>query len=57
MAAPEYLVCVECETPCYVFEWEDATLTEAVCLVCGNDDIDHFATPDDFDSLGGDSHS
>lgn len=53
MAAPEYVICVECETPCYVFEWQDSVLVEAVCLVCGNDEVDHFATPDDFDSLAG----
>lgn len=54
MAAPEYLVCVECETPCYVFEWEDGRLVEAVCTVCGNEDVDNFATPDDFDALAQD---
>ena len=25
MSSPEYLICLECETPCYVFEWEDGS--------------------------------
>ena len=27
MASPEYLICLECETPCYVFEWEDGKIS------------------------------
>ena len=48
---PDFVVCVECESPCYVFEWSGGTITEAVCEVCGNDDPDQFATPDDFEAL------
>jgi len=55
MAAPEFLVCVECETPCYVFEWEDGRLVEAVCTVCGNEEVDQFATADEFDALAGET--
>ena len=35
MFAPDYFICVECESPCYVFEWEAERLVEAVCEVCG----------------------
>ena len=35
----DYLICRECNTPCYTFEMEKGTLTEAQCLVCGNDDL------------------
>lgn len=35
----DYLVCRQCNAPCYTFEMERGTVTEAVCLVCGNDDI------------------
>lgn len=51
MAAPEYLICLECETPCYVFEWKEDGATEALCEACGNDDPEQFVTPDEFDAL------
>ena len=51
MPAPDYLICLNCETPCYVFEWEDDRLTEALCQVCGNDDPEQFATEDEFDAM------
>jgi hypothetical protein len=51
MASPEYLICLDCETPCYVFEWEDGELTEALCQACGNDDTDQFALPEDYDEM------
>lgn len=51
MASPEYLICLDCETPCYVFEWKDGEVTEVLCQACGNDDADQFALPDDFDEM------
>lgn len=51
MASPEYLICLECETPCYVFEWEEGEVTEALCQVCGNDEAAQFATLDEFEAL------
>ncbi len=53
MASPEYIVCLECETPCYVFEWEDGKLSEAFCQACGNDDPDQFALPEDIEEMSG----
>lgn len=50
---PEFLVCVECETPCYVFEWEGGKVTEILCEVCGNEDPEHFLTQDEWDQLIG----
>jgi hypothetical protein len=47
MASPEYLVCLECETPCYEFEWDEGKLVEALCIACGNDDLEQFALPED----------
>jgi len=38
----EYLICKQCSTPCYIFEMEGSTVTEAQCLVCGNDSRDGF---------------
>jgi hypothetical protein len=49
MANPDYVICLDCETPCYVFEWEDGKITEALCAACGNDDIDQFALPEELE--------
>ena len=54
MTTPDYVVCIECETPCYVFEWEEGRLRDVLCQSCGNDDPERFATPDEFDALVGD---
>jgi hypothetical protein len=48
---PDYVICLECETPVYIFEWKDGSVTEALCELCGNDDIAQFATEDDYDAL------
>ncbi len=53
MAEPDYLICLDCETPCYVFEWEGGKLQEIVCAVCGNDDPEQFALPEDYEELIG----
>jgi hypothetical protein len=38
----EYLVCRQCDTPCYVFQMDAGRLIEAFCAVCGNDDVHLF---------------
>lgn len=53
MAAPEFLICVECETPCYVFEWKGGEVTEILCETCGSDDPEQFLAPDDYDQMTG----
>ncbi len=53
MFAPDYVICVECESPCYIFEWENERLAEVLCEVCGNEDIDLFLTQEDWDELTG----
>lgn len=52
---PDYILCLECESPCYVFEWKDGTIKEAVCEMCGNDDTQNFATEDEYEDLALDS--
>ncbi len=37
-----YLICKECNTPCYVFEVEAGHVTEALCLACGNEVVGMF---------------
>jgi hypothetical protein len=51
MASPDYLICLGCESPCYVFEWEEEQITEVLCQVCGNDNPEEFVTPEEFDAL------
>lgn len=51
MAAPEYLICVECETPTYVFEWADGKVIEAMCPVCGNDDPASFLSEEEYEAM------
>jgi uncharacterized Zn finger protein (UPF0148 family) len=51
MDQPEYLICIECETPCYVFEWHDGEVTEAFCETCGADEVDVFTTEEEFEAL------
>ena len=52
-SAPAFLVCLNCETPCYVFEWEDGKITEAFCAACGNDEPETFASEEELDALAG----
>ena len=54
-SAPEYLICVDCETPCYDFEWEEGKVREVICHTCSNDDPDTFITEEEFEALSGDT--
>lgn len=53
MSEPEYVVCLECESPVYVFEWRNGRLTEALCGACGNDDPALFVTEEQLEELSG----
>lgn len=52
---PDYLICLECESPCYVFEWKEGKVTEALCEVCGNDELESFATEEEYEALASDT--
>ena len=39
----DYLVCKECQTPCYIFETDGGRILEAQCQVCGSEDVLRFA--------------
>ena len=54
MATPDYLICLECETPSYVFEWKGDQVTEVMCLICGNEDVASFATEEEYEALASD---
>ncbi len=51
MEAPEYVICINCESPCYTFEWAEGNITEATCIVCGVDDPADFLTEEDFEAM------
>ncbi len=51
MEEPEYLICIDCETPCYIFEFKGGEITSALCEACGADDPDGFATEEGFDAM------
>ena len=48
---PDYLICLECESPVYIFEWRDGVLLEALCTHCGNDDVSQFITEADYEEM------
>lgn len=41
---PDYIICLQCETPTYEFEWGSGRATVARCPACGNDDPAEFMT-------------
>jgi hypothetical protein len=41
---PEYLICMNCETPTYQFEYENGKLVSVLCAACGNEDPSEFTT-------------
>ncbi len=51
MDEPDFLICLNCETPCYVFEYKDDKLKEAFCTACGADETDNFMTQEEFEAL------
>ena len=53
MDSPEYLICVDCETPCYDFEYKSDEVMDAICSICGNDEPDQFLTESQYEDLIG----
>ncbi|HEX8619412.1 MAG TPA: hypothetical protein VF911_17660, partial [Thermoanaerobaculia bacterium] len=51
MDEPEYLICLQCETPTYQFEITNGKVTAIVCGTCGNDDISEFMTEAELEEL------
>jgi hypothetical protein len=45
---PDYLICVTCETPCYVFERDERTrrIVSAYCAVCATEEPREFRVPE-----------
>lgn len=51
MDEPEYLICLQCETPTYQFEWSEGKVAQAVCGTCGNDDVSEFMTEAELEEM------
>lgn len=49
MAKPDYIICLECESEVDDFTWRDGEIRRASCDLCGNNDPDAFALPEDFE--------
>jgi hypothetical protein len=53
MEIPEYLICLDCEAPCYDFEFQAGAITEVVCPACGNEDPEQFLSETQYEELIG----
>ncbi len=51
MQEPDYVVCLECDTPTYLFVWSGGAIVEASCQVCGNDDPTLFSTEEELEEM------
>ena len=49
MVEPDFLICLACETPTYVFEYGETELKSALCQTCGNDERSEFMTELEFE--------
>ena len=56
MSAPDYLICLECDSPVYTFEWQSGQVVEALCTICGNDDPTYFVTEDELEEMATRDH-
>ena len=46
---PDYLICLQCETPTYQFEYITVNLATIVCATCGADDPADFMTEAEYE--------
>jgi hypothetical protein len=53
MSDPDFVICLNCETPTYQIEWENEKLVQAVCTVCGNDEPSEFMTESELEEQRG----
>jgi hypothetical protein len=52
MDEPEYLICLQCETPTYQFEFNNGKVTAVICQTCGADDPSDFVTESELEEEG-----
>ena len=51
MSGPDFVLCLECDTPVYEFLIREGDLKEAFCSACGNEELEHFARPEEVEEL------
>jgi hypothetical protein len=51
METPDYIICLECESPVYVFDWDGSQITDAICTTCGNSSSARFSTEEDYGEM------
>jgi hypothetical protein len=50
---PDYLICLQCETPTYQFEYTNGKLTTVICNACGTDELSDFMTEAELEDASG----
>ena len=48
---PDYVICLECDTPVYTFDWDGNRVKEAMCTSCGNDKPSQFTTEEAYGEM------
>jgi len=51
MSTPDFIICLECESPLYTFEWDGSRVKEALCETCGNEQTSLFATEEEYEEM------
>jgi hypothetical protein len=57
MSTPDFVICLECESPIYTFEWDGSKVKEALCPTCGNDQETLFSTEEEYEEMSADRDS
>jgi hypothetical protein len=53
METPDYIICLECDTPVYTFEWDGNRVKDAICTACGNEKASLFTTEEAYGEMMG----
>jgi len=51
MDAPDFIICLECDTPVYTFDWDATRITGGICTFCGNEKPMRFSTEEAYEEM------
>ena len=51
MQEPDYIICLECDSPNYTFDWDGTRITDAICTTCGNSKATLFTTEEAYGEM------
>ena len=51
MDTPDYVFCLECDTPVYTFDWDGTRITGGICTSCGNEKPMKFSTEEAYEEM------